>query len=234
MLVRSLKHLGSLIDASASADCDDRTPLTQRVAPSLTKDRKPGPGRFVRLPPDTHCSLNLTVPAQLLERASRKRFGRAKAEALQRTACESLGLAALGPAAQLEIGALLDQIVLLEQQVHSVDEAIAELLAGIEQHVASIPGIGPVLAATIVADIGDIDRFPRLEALVAYAGIDPSIFASGQFEGRRQHISKRGSPYLCRALFLATHNVSATTPTSAPTSSASSMKAKPTKPRATG
>jgi transposase len=108
--------------------------------------------------------------------------------------------------AQLEIGALLDQIVLLEQQVHSVDEAIAELLAGIEQHVASIPGIGPVLAATIVAEIGDIDRFPRLEALVAYAGIDPSVFASGQFEGKRQHISKRGSPYLRRALFLATHS----------------------------
>jgi transposase len=149
--------------------------------------------------------LDLDELTLLLERASRKRFGRAQAEALHRTACESLGLAALGPAAQLEIRALLDQIVLLEDQVHSADEAIAGLLTGIEQHVASIPGIGPVLAATIVAEIGDIDRFPRLEALVAYAGIDPSVFASGQFEGRRQHISKRGSPYLRRALFLATH-----------------------------
>jgi transposase len=90
--------------------------------------------------------------------------------------------------------------------VRHADRAIAEALDRLEQHVASIPGVGPVLAATIVAEIGDIDRFRSVEALVAYAGLDPSVFASGQFQGRRQHLSKRGSPYLRRALFLATHS----------------------------
>jgi transposase len=150
--------------------------------------------------------LDLEEVTRLLERASRKRFGRAKAEALQRTARESLGVAALGRAAQVEIGALLDQIALIEAQVRQADQAIAELLGGINQHVASIPGVGPVLAATIVAEIGDIDRFRNVDALIAYAGLDPTVFASGQFQGRRQHISKRGSPYLRRALFLATHS----------------------------
>ena len=150
--------------------------------------------------------LDLDELTQLLERASRKRFGRAKAEALQRTARESLGVPALGRAAELEIQALLGQIALIESQVREVDTAIAELLGGLEQHVASIPGIGSVLAATIIAEIGDIDRFRNVEALVAYAGLDPTVFASGQFEGKRQHISKRGSPYLRRALFLATHS----------------------------
>jgi transposase len=101
---------------------------------------------------------------------------------------------------------LLDQIALLEQQVREVDAAIAELLAGHDQHLDSIPGLGPVLAATILAEIGDIHRFRSLGALVAYAGLDPSVFASGQFVGKRQRLSKRGSPYLRRAVFLATHS----------------------------
>ena len=101
---------------------------------------------------------------------------------------------------------MLAQIAHLETQVAEVDAVAAELLAGVEQHLTSIPGVGPVLAATILAEIGDIDRFPRLTALVAYAGIDPSVFESGDFKGTRQHISKRGSPYLRRALYLATHS----------------------------
>ena len=151
-------------------------------------------------------ALDLTELVKLLERTSRKQFGRAKAEALQRSARESLGLASLGPAAQLEIRALLDQIGLLQAQVREVDAAITQLLAGREHHLTSIPGLGPVLAATILAELGDVARFPRLEALVAYAGLDPSVFESGAFHGRREHISKRGSPYLRRALYLAAHS----------------------------
>jgi transposase len=79
-------------------------------------------------------------------------------------------------------------------------------LAGREHHLTAIPGLGPVLAATSLAAIGDVARFPRREALVAYAGLDPSVFESGAFHGRRQHISKRGSPYLRRALYLAAHS----------------------------
>jgi transposase len=141
----------------------------------------------------------------LLETASRKRLGRDKAVALQRAAADSLGVAALGRAARLEVDALLGQIALLQAQVADVDRAVAELLAGTDQHVTTIPGVGPVLAATILAEIGDVDRFRGPSALLAYAGLDPSVFASGQFQGTRQHVSKRGSPYLRRALYLAAH-----------------------------
>ncbi len=151
-------------------------------------------------------ALDLGDLTAMLERASRKRFGRAKAEAVHAAAANSLGVAALGPAAGVEVRALLDQLALLEQQVAEVDQAIADLMMTLDQHVTTIPGIGPVLAATILAEIGDIHRFPRLEALVAYAGLDPSVFASGQFQGRRAHLSKRGSPYLRRALYLAAHS----------------------------
>lgn len=151
-------------------------------------------------------ALDLADLTATLERASRKRFGRAKAEALQQSAADSLGLTGLGPVAGLEVRALLAQLALLEGQVAEVDRAAAEVLATLDQHLTTIPGVGPVLAATILAEIGDVTRFARVEALVAYAGLDPGVFESGQFRGRRQHLSKRGSPYLRRALFLAAHS----------------------------
>jgi transposase len=151
-------------------------------------------------------ALELGEVTALLERASRKRLGRAQAEALHQAAADSLGVAALGPAAAVEVRALLAQRTLLEEQIATVDAAIGAVMATIEQHLTSIPGVGPVLAATILAELGDVGRFERLEAVVAYAGLDPSVCESGQFQGRRGHISKRGSPYLRRALFLAAHS----------------------------
>ena len=61
--------------------------------------------------------------------------------------------------------------------------------------------MGPVLVATILAEVRDVARFPSLKALVASAGLDPSVFQSGAFQGTRRHLSKRGSPYLRRALW---------------------------------
>ena len=66
-----------------------------------------------------------------------------------------------------------------------------------------IQGISAVLAASLLAEIGDIERFSHLESLVAYAGIDPTVFSSGEFAASQAHMSKRGSPYLRRALWLA-------------------------------
>jgi len=66
--------------------------------------------------------------------------------------------------------------------------------------------------ASLVAEIGDIHRFARLESLVACAGIDPSVFSSGDFTGTETHMSKRGSPHLRRALWLAAVSASQSNP----------------------
>ena len=146
------------------------------------------------------------------ERVSRKRLGKAKAEALHDAAANSLGLSALSGVAQLEVRALLAQMGLLEAQVVEADAAIADLLSSIPQFLSSIPGVGAVLSATIVAEIGDIQRFTTPQTLVAYAGLDPSVFDSGAFHGKRQHLSKRGSPYLRRSLYLAAVSACRTDP----------------------
>lgn len=68
----------------------------------------------------------------------------------------------------------------------------------------SIPGVGELTAATILGEIGDINRFPSSKQLVAFAGLDPSVFQSGKFKSSNNKISKRGSSYLRKALYQAT------------------------------
>jgi transposase len=148
----------------------------------------------------------------LLQRTSRGRFGHAKAEAVQAAARDSLGLAKLGGVASFELRALLDQIAFLERQVTEVEHEIEALVSTLEQHLTDIKGIGPVLAASLLAEIGDIRRFARLESLVAYAGIDPVVFASGEFNAAETRMSKRGSPHLRRALWLAAVSASRSNP----------------------
>ena len=148
----------------------------------------------------------------VLKQTSRNRFGREKAEAVQAAARDSLGLAKLGGVASFELRALLEQIVFLEQQVAAVEHQVERLLATLEQHVTEIKGIGPVLAASLIAEIGDVHRFRRFESLVAYSGIDPTVFASGEFTATETHMSKRGSPHLRRALWLAAVSASTCNP----------------------
>lgn len=67
----------------------------------------------------------------------------------------------------------------------------------------SVPGIGEVTASVILSEIGNFDRFHSKKQLIAYAGLDPSVFQSGKFTAKNNKISKRGSPYLRKALYQA-------------------------------
>jgi len=71
------------------------------------------------------------------------------------------------------------------------------------QILKSIPGIGDVLAASILCEIGEISNFGSHKKLIAFAGIEPSVYQSGQFKAQDNKISKRGSHYLRRALYIA-------------------------------
>jgi transposase len=147
--------------------------------------------------------LDLGDLTEWIRSASHHQLGRPRAEAMLTAAQDSLGLACLGAVAQVEIDALLAQLQLIEQQISTIDAMLDLAMAQQPPHLLSVPGMRGVLAATVVAEVGDVERFDRLEQVVAYAGLDASVFESGEFKGTRQHISKRGSPYLRRALYLA-------------------------------
>ncbi|MCC7160911.1 MAG: IS110 family transposase [Anaerolineae bacterium] len=152
---------------------------------------------------DELAAFDLRELTALLHSSSRGRFGVTKAQQVLDAAKNSIGIAFLADAAQLEVGCLIAQIEFLQRQVEQVDLAIEALLTQLPQHLTTIVGIGPVTAATILGEIGDIHRFDTLEKLVGYTGIDARVYQSGQFTASEMHMSKRGSPYLRRAVWLA-------------------------------
>ncbi|MCK6626508.1 MAG: IS110 family transposase [Anaerolineae bacterium] len=78
---------------------------------------------------------------------------------------------------------------------------MAELLTAEDQYLTTIPGLSTTLAAAILGEIGDIRRFTSLKPLIAFAGFDPTVYQSGQFQATQTSLSKRGSPYLRRAIW---------------------------------
>ena len=141
---------------------------------------------------------DLSELSSLLQKVSRGRLGIDRAQALQQAAQQSVGVSFLSPAVHTEIGCLLQQLDLLEAQCQELDAALEALMAQLPQyrHLTSIPGLGLVTSAMLLAEIGDISRFASVEKLVAYSGIDASVHQSGQFEALHMHVSKRGSPHL--------------------------------------
>jgi transposase len=153
--------------------------------------------------PEEIAELDLDQLTGLLHKHSRGRFGRAKAEQIQEAARTSFGVTLALDALTAQLQILLAQIRFLGEQVAELEDRIAAYLEQVPQHLTSIPGIGAVLAAAILGEIGDIRRFKNGAALVAFAGIDPRVFQTGQFVARSTRMSKRGSRYLRRAVWQA-------------------------------
>lgn len=101
---------------------------------------------------------------------------------------------------------ILIKIVLqYEEHLSNITNEIDALAKDIEEYeiLQSIPGIGEKIAATIISEIGEIDRFNNAKKLVAFAGIDPSVYSSGKFTASVNRITKRGSCRLRHALYMA-------------------------------
>ncbi|MCM3731512.1 IS110 family transposase [Fictibacillus nanhaiensis] len=97
--------------------------------------------------------------------------------------------------------------MLLQYQEHlaKLDHQIDALAGEIEEYkiIQSIPGIGARIAATILSEIGEIERFNHPKKLVAFSGIDPSVHSSGKFTATINRITKRGSSRLRHTLYMA-------------------------------
>lgn len=141
--------------------------------------------------------------SNLLEKTSHGRLGKEKAEQLKAAAANSFGVSFARDAFAFQIRQLVEQMEFLERQVTELEAQISSLLKQTGSYITTIPGIGDTLGAIILSEIGDIHRFNAPNKLVAFAGLDVRVTQSGEFTGTRQKISKRGSPYLRRAIWLA-------------------------------
>jgi len=140
---------------------------------------------------------------RLLKKASRGRFKEAKAEELQSLANNTFGVHFAKDAFAFQIRQLIEQLVFLENQITELEKEIALLLEQMGSFITTISGIGDTLGAIIISEIGDIHRFDAPGKLVAFAGLDVKVNQSGEFLGSKNKITKRGSPYLRRAIWLA-------------------------------
>ena len=139
----------------------------------------------------------------ILNSASKGRVGNDKANEIKSVANESFGIRLALDSFSFEIKQLIEQIKFIEKQIAALEKQIQALLEKFDTPIQTLPGVGPVLGAIILSEIGDITRFKDASKLVAFAGVDPSIKQSGEFVGTHNKMSKRGSPYLRRAIFLA-------------------------------
>lgn len=89
----------------------------------------------------------------------------------------------------------------LKEQVDPLTKRIKALArqSPMAELLMTIPGVGPIISMFMVAEIEDISRFPSYRNLASYAGLVPSLDASGGKE-RKGRITKQGSPYLRTAL----------------------------------
>jgi transposase len=105
----------------------------------------------------------------------------------------------------LSLGLYINIILQYKEHLSKLESEIDALAKEVEEYniVRSIPGIGEKIAATIISEIGEIDRFTDPKKLVAFAGVDPSVFESGKFTATKNRITKRGSSRLRHALYMA-------------------------------
>ena len=98
---------------------------------------------------------------------------------------------------------MLDQIQSLSGKADALEKEISRLFQSFDTTVTTIPGVGPIIGAVILSEVGDISRFSSADKLAAYIGVDPSVNQFGEFQAAHAHMSKRGSPYLRRCIWMA-------------------------------
>ena len=153
--------------------------------------------------PEDMISIPADELAKLLSKCSRGRFGIDKAKEIQEKASNSFGVKFALKSFSFQIKQIIAQISFLEEQILQIEDEISSMINSLCTVITSITGIGNVLGAAILSEIGDISRFERANQLVAYAGLDVAVKQSGNFNATDTKISKRGSPYLRRAIWLA-------------------------------
>jgi len=139
----------------------------------------------------------------LLNKTSRGIFTIDKANELKTAAKGSFGVKFAKDAFSFQIKQLIEQIIFIENQLEDLESEISFLLNQTNNVITTITGIGDVLGAIIIGEIGDISRFEEAPKLVAFAGLDVTVKQSGEFFGTHNKLSKKGSPYLRRAIWMA-------------------------------
>ena len=154
---------------------------------------------------DAIASAHLTRLTNLLSASSRGRYGKDTAIIFREAAKNSIG--AYMPAKSLELKHTIKLIQELTAEIDEIEAEIKSIMDKMDSPILSIPGISYNMGAMIIAEIGDFSRFDSADKILAYSGMSPSTYQSGQLDNCYSHMEKRGSRYLRYALYNATKYV---------------------------
>jgi len=147
-------------------------------------------------------NVHLTRLKTILHEASHGRYGKDVAVSIREAARVSIG--SVIPAKSLELRHTIRLIRELDAEIEEIEAAIQTIMDELHSPITTIPGIGFRMGAMILAEVGDFSRFDSPDKVLAYAGLSPSTYQSGQLTNCYAHMEKRGSRYLRFAIFNAT------------------------------
>lgn len=150
-------------------------------------------------------SAHLTRLSNLLKTASKGHYSKDTAILFREAARTSIG--SNMPAKSLELKHTIKLIQELDTEIKEIEAEIKTIMDEINSPILSIPEINYRMGAMIIAEIGDFSRFDSPDKILAYAGLSPSTYQSGQLDNCYSHMEKQGSRYLRYALFNATKYV---------------------------
>lgn len=142
---------------------------------------------------------HLTKLTNLLSEASKGRYGKDKAIQIRDAARRSVG--SVMPAKSLELRHTIKLIGDLTEQIDEIEAEISKLVDATGTTLMTIPGISYTMAAMILAEVGDFSNFSSPDKVLAFAGMSPSTYQSGQVTNCYAKMEKRGSKYLRYALY---------------------------------
>ena len=149
---------------------------------------------------DAVAAAHLTRLSNLLSESSKGRYGKDTAVMFREAARSSIG--SHMPAKSLELKHTIKLIQELTIEIDEIETAIKRIMdEEIRSPILTIPGISYRMGAMIIAETGDFSRFDSADKILAYAGMSPSTYQSGQLDNCYSHMEKRGSRYLRYALY---------------------------------
>lgn len=154
---------------------------------------------------------HLTHLTHIVSKSSRGKYGREKAVQLRDLAANSIGSSNRSLSFELQQTIRLIQSV--QREIDELDKQIKLVVDELNTPLMTIPGIGYTIAAIILAEIGDINKFSSPAKLLAFAGMEPSTYQSGKYTASHTPMVKHGSTYLRWAIMQAARLVSMRDPT---------------------
>jgi transposase len=151
----------------------------------------------------------LALPAEdlaaLIHTTSRGKYGAAQAEKVRQAAANTVGTTRTLEGARIGIRCLLSQLETLRPIRQQLETEITALAERLPAYLRTLPGADPLKIVSLFGETDPVETFQTPDQLVAFAGLDVTVFQTGEYQAPRRHISKRGSPFLRHTLWAMAH-----------------------------